>query len=256
MRTRLTVGITVFTFGLTLAGPLRAEEPDMAAPASPAPARVTPPGAEDYLQPNIEDHDGVGAYVHVTEADMPLRIAIGTPRVAARNASRTGTREAAIESIRLWEAAIQPHLPWFRLEFTEEDPGAPVQVEWKNRINGPWGGFGRVRYWRDEGRLRVGGAMQVSTTPRGSLGRDTTLTVRQVRRLIAHEFGHVLGLGHCLDCDSAMNYSWETEEELIVTELDARTFVALVAKPNGIRTDGRMLIAYRAGAGAGGDRAD
>ncbi len=38
--------------------------------------------------------------------------------------------------------------------------------------------------------------------------------------LFAHEFGHILGLGHCLDCDSAMNYSWHTRDRVFVTQTD------------------------------------
>ena len=38
--------------------------------------------------------------------------------------------------------------------------------------------------------------------------------------LVAHEFGHILGLGHCLDCDSAMNYSWHTRDRVFVTRTD------------------------------------
>jgi predicted Zn-dependent protease len=79
-----------------------------------------------------------------------------------------------------------------------------------------------------DGRPRVGGEIQISTTP----NLYTTLTVDEVRRLVAHEFGHVLGLGHCLDCDSAMNYAWHTRERVLVTDVDVRTFLALVAQPN------------------------
>ena len=131
----------------------------------------------------------------------------------------------------MWEAAIQPHLPWFRLVFTETDPGAPVQVEWKRRITGPWAGFGRMGWASFDGRVRVGGLMEVSTTP----DNYTTLDVDDVRFLIAHEFGHVLGLGHCLDCDSAMNYSWATRGRVLVTDLDVRTFLALIEQPNAYR---------------------
>ncbi len=194
-----------------------------------------------YLAPNIEDHDGMGAYIHVTPEDMPLRIAIGTPRVPARYASRNATRDAAIEAIRLWEEGLQPWLPWFRLEFVGKDEEAPVRVQWKSRINGPWGGFGQIGYQVAEGRLRVGGSMEVSTTPMGSYGPDATLEIDHVRILIAHEFGHVLGLGHCHDCDSAMNYSYTSLGRVIVTELDALTFAALVQQPNGFRVDGQPL---------------
>ena len=78
------------------------------------------------------------------------------------------------------------------------------------------------------GALRVGGEMEISTTP----DNFTHLTVDEVRLLVAHEFGHVLGLGHCLECDSAMNYAWHTRERVLVTQTDVRTFVELLKQPN------------------------
>ena len=125
------------------------------------PAVVPVEGATDldatYLQPNVEDEDGVSGYVHVTASDMPLRVAIGYPRVPARYGSREDTRGAAIEAMQMWETAIQPTVPWFRLEFVEKDRDAPVQIVWKNRITGPWGGFGGIAYRVDGARLHVGG---------------------------------------------------------------------------------------------------
>ena len=194
-----------------------------------------------YLQPNVRDVDGVAAYVHVTPDDMPLRVAIGHPRVPARYGSRADTRLVAIEAMRMWEEAIQALVSWFRLEFVENDLDAAVQVLWKSRIAGPWGGFGGIQYRVEGERLRVGGEMQVSTTPLGSYGIDARMELDHIRVLIAHEFGHVLGLMHCLDCESAMNYAWHTRGRVIVTELDALTFAALVQVPNGIRVDGRSL---------------
>jgi tetratricopeptide (TPR) repeat protein len=194
-----------------------------------------------YLQPNYRDEDGTPAYVHVTRADMPIRVAIGYPRVPARYGSREDTRRVAIEAMRMWEEAIQWLVPWFELEFVEDDPQAAVQVVWKSRIAGPWGGRGGLRTRVVNGKLWVGGEMQVSTTPMGSYGVDARVELDEIRVLIAHEFGHVLGLGHCLDCDSAMNYSWHTQGRVIVTELDALTFGALLQKPNGLRVDGRPL---------------
>jgi hypothetical protein len=181
-----------------------------------------------YLRPNLQRADGSGGYLHVTPGDMPWRVAIGTPPVPARFGSREDARRAAIEAMQMWEEALRPVAPWFRLEFVESDPAAPVQVRWKRRITGPYGGFGRQLHRFDEGGLRVGGLIEISTTP----DLYTTLTVDEVRFLVAHEFGHVLGLGHCLECDSAMNYAWHTRERVLVTPADVRTFQALLAQPN------------------------
>jgi predicted Zn-dependent protease len=62
---------------------------------------------------------------------------------------------------------------------------------------------------------------------------------------VAHEFGHVLGLSHCLDCDSVMSYDWQTRGRTFVTELDVLTFRALMQQPNGFRVDGRPLGSLR-----------
>ncbi len=193
------------------------------------PADAVPVVEGTYLRPNVELPDGRWAYVHVTPADMPWRIAIGRPPRPPKYGSTTEAREVAIEAMRDWEKAIQPELPWFQLEFVEKDPQAPVQVKWKRRMVGSWAGFGRMTWKVGEEGVRVGGQMEISTTP----GRFTTLEIDEVRLLVAHEFGHVLGLGHCLDCDSAMNYSWHTRDRVAVTDVDVRTFLALVEKPNG-----------------------
>jgi hypothetical protein len=191
--------------------------------------RVGPDGT--YLRPNIELPDGSPGYVHVTPGDMPWVVAIGYPRRPPKYGSRKKARQVAIEAMEMWEEMIQPHVPWFQLEFVEEDSNAPVQVIWKRRITGSWAGFGRFGWRIVDGKLRVGGEMQVSTTP----DNFTILTIDELALLIAHEFGHVLGLGHCLDCDSAMNYAWNTRERIIVTDLDVRTFAALVARRNSMQ---------------------
>jgi hypothetical protein len=202
-----------------------------------SPAAAEPPPADaaaldaagTYLRPNVRLDDGRPGFAHVTEAEMPWRIAIGFPHSPPRYGSRSAARDAAIEAMRMWEQAIQPHVPWFRLEFVEKDPAAPVQVSWKRRITGPWAGFGGIALRIVDGVPRAVGQMEVSTTP----DNFTVLEVDDVRLLVAHEFGHVLGLGHCLDCDSAMNYSWHTRERVLVTDVDVRTFRALLERPNG-----------------------
>ena len=201
---------------------------DNSATSVPGDAPISVNSEGTFLRANITKPDGTPGYLHVTESDMPWVISIGHPRQAAKYASRKKTREVAIESIRLWETGIQPHLPWFKLVFVEDDPNAPVQVKWKRRITGSYGGFGGQRWWVSKGRVRVGGAMEISTTP----GTFQTLAIDDIAVLLTHEFGHVLGVGHCLDCDSAMNYSWATRGRIHVTPLDIRTFLALVAQTN------------------------
>jgi len=70
---------------------------------------------------------------------------------------------------------------------------------------------------------------------------ECVLTADDLRRLVAHEFGHAHGLQHGLDCDSFMNYSLETRDRVLVTDLDVRTFDALARLPNGQRADGRRI---------------
>ena len=182
-----------------------------------------------FLVYNIALEDGSGGYMHVTEYDMPLVVAIGYPKRPPQYGGRRDARRVSIESMQMWERAIQPHLPWFRIEFLEEDAAAAVQVEWKRKITGPWGGFGGMRWGYRGGLLWVGGAMEVSTTPNNFY----TLELNEVRDLIAHEFGHVLGLGHCLECESAMNYAAaaESRDGVKVHPIDVRTFLALVEQP-------------------------
>jgi len=93
--------------------------------------------------------------------------------------------------MRSWERAIQPRLPWFRLEFVERDPAAPVQVHWLRRVAKGRAGFGEMDYQLTSGSYRVLGKMEVSTTP----GLEERLTVDELRLVIAHEFGHVLVSG-------------------------------------------------------------
>jgi len=195
------------------------------AAASPGPRR----GQTPFLQANARRADGAPIYIHVTQADMPWRVSVGTPSTPPRDGSTAMARTAAIEAMRLWEDAIRPHLPWFELEFTENDPAAAVQVEWKRRLPGPRKGVGYPRYRQVGAGYQVGGGMELAIRP----GQHEPLTLDELRLLVAHEFGHVLGLKHCLECDSAMNYAWNTRNRVVVTELDVETFLELVSQPNG-----------------------
>ena len=94
-----------------------------------------------------------------------------------------------------------------------------------------------------DGRLRVRGELTYATKP--CLAIECHLDLGQLEYLVAHEFGHTLGLGHCLDCDSAMNYSWETVERVFVTDTDVQTIRALYEIPSGTRVDDTQLIPLR-----------
>jgi hypothetical protein len=198
-----------------------------------------PLGADaTFLAPNAADQDDTPAYVHVTEVDMPLRVSVGYPPEPPKFGSRKDARSAVIDGIRAWEAAIQPHWPAFRIEFAEQDPDAAVAVRWDRRASGSAAGWAWIRVRVDGGSLRAGGEVSLSIRSEETVD---PLRLDAVRLLATHEFGHALGLHHCLECDSAMNYAWETRERVLVTETDVRTFLALVEKPSGHRIDGRPL---------------
>lgn len=192
-----------------------------------------------YLTPNAVDRDGTEAYVHFTRDDMPLRVNVDLPRQPARYASREQTREAVIDGMRVWAEALQGPYPWFALEFVEGDPAAPVQITWKRRMGGDAAGRGGIGWWVEDGVLRVSSGLEYTTQT--CLAIECHQTADEMRMLVAHEFGHVLGLGHCLDCDSIMSYAWHTEGRVLVTDYDVRTYRALNEVASGTRVDGRRL---------------
>jgi predicted Zn-dependent protease len=216
-----------------------------AAPAGARPEVTAPSNEGDagFLAPNAEDSDGTPMYVHYTPEDMPLRVDVQLPKLAARYASREETDAAVIEAIRSWETAIRPLLPWFALEIVRGQPDADIRVEWKTRIGGDASGWGGIGWSISGGRLHVTGSLEYATKP--CLEISCQLDLPHLKLLVTHEFGHTLGLRHCLDCDSAMNYSWETRERVLITELDVRTIRALYSMPNGTRADGTLALGLR-----------
>ncbi len=185
---------------------------------APTAANEIPPGEgtiEEFL--GCELKNGDHPFVNVSPSDMPWRVSIGMPYNSPKYGSRQQGREAAIAAMRQWETAIQTELPWFKLEFAKKDRKAQVQIKWKRRTTGSAVGRAGPTCWQEGDILRAGGRMEVSVQPCPTC---KALTVDEISMLIAHEFGHVLGLGHCLSCDSAMNYSWETRNRIFVTQTD------------------------------------
>jgi hypothetical protein len=208
-------------------------------PSSRADPPAEPSGDALYLRPNVQDADGAWAYVHFEARDMPLRVSVETPRQAALHASTAQTRDALIEGLRLWERALASAVPAFRLEISEDDPDAQVRVVWKRRMSEGVAGRGSIAWSESDGVVRATGSIEYTTQT--CLATECRLQAAELTLVMAHEFGHALGLGHCLNCDSIMSYAWETRKRTLVTDLDVRTFQALWTIPNGQRTDGGRL---------------
>jgi predicted Zn-dependent protease len=240
MRTRACLALAALAAACAQPTPERSNA--AAAPRPPADAHGVDP-VNGFLAPNTEDVDGAPAYVHYTQDDMPLRVDVQLPKLAARYVSREATDAAVLESLRAWESALRTVVPWFKLEIVRNDRDAQVHVEWKTRITGDAAGRGGISWQVVDGRLRARGWFEYATQTCPEL--YCQLDLAELQRVVTHEFGHTLGLEHCLDCDSAMNYSWETQKRAPITELDLRTLKALYALPNGTRVDGALFSALR-----------
>jgi predicted Zn-dependent protease len=200
-------------------------------PSAPTLPAEVPEGSgrlEEFL-PSATLPSGEAVVVHVTPEQMPWRVAVPRPKEPPKYASSKQGREAVIAAMREWERALQAELPWFRLEIVESDPEAPVQVVWKRQLAGPYQGFGGPRALVRDGQVLAGGELQISIR---ACELCPWLELDELRLLVAHEFGHVLGLGHCHECESAMNYDWQTRGRAFVTRVDVDAVVALVSRPN------------------------
>jgi len=197
--------------------------PEASDPAAPEAEVAIPPGSGSLDEViGCELDDGTVRLVSVTPAEMPWRVEIGMPKSSPKFGSMEQGRNAAIIGMRPWARAIQSMYPWFELEFVKKDRDAPVRIKWKRRTTGSAQGRAGPVCRTVDGELRAGGAMEIAVESCPTCSR---LTVDEIELLLAHEFGHILGLGHCLDCDSAMNYSWQTEGRVHVTQVDVDAVV-------------------------------
>ena len=130
-----------------------------------APPPVDVPRGSGFLNDYVgcELPDGSFGYPVIAPEDMPWRVAIGYPKNTPKYGGRAEARQAAIESMELWEASLRTRLPWFDLEFVEKDRDADVQIVWKRRPAGNIVGKGGPTCSEGEdGRLHAGGEMMIT----------------------------------------------------------------------------------------------
>ncbi len=186
-----------------------------------------------YVEPNARAADGAPITVHFDPQLVPLRVSVPLPETPAAGATPERTREVAIDGMREWERAIRKVQPDFRLEFEAENASAPIQVKWSDRPPGYVGGSGRIRGEEEGGALRVTGQVILSARPLP--GRGEVLPLGEVKIQATHAFGGALGLGYCWECDSVRSMGWRNRDFFVPTDLDVRTYEALLAVPNGQR---------------------
>ena len=206
------------------------------APAAAAAAPTAPAAAASgaiYLEPNARDREGRPIYVHWSERDMPLRVALPLPDEPATDGDEKETRDAAAQGIRAWESALAHTFPWFRVQIVDEDPNAQVQVVWARRPRSYSAGFGEIRLDESGPEPRTRATMTLSTQPVPTA--DAKLDLGFVHAHAVHAFGGALGLGYCWECDSVRSMDWLEAGRLEPSDADVRTLQALAALPNGKR---------------------
>jgi predicted aspartyl protease len=191
------------------------------------------------VEPNARDADGTEAFVYFAPEDMPVRVVIGAPEQPASDGSLDETRDAAIAGFRAWEQEAARLLPWFRIEIAEPGAEADVEVVWTRKARAQLPATGEIFYASEGGRVRARGRVTLSTQPFPN--PKYRVALGELHAHAVHAFGSALGLSDCSRCDSVMSLDWMRRKEIRPTDLDLRRLEALVARPNGVRVDGRPL---------------
>ena len=176
--------------------------------------------------------EGSLRFIAISESDMPWTVSISRSNRPPKGATREAARRVAIESMDEWATAIRTQLPWFRLEFVEEDPEAAVFFRWKKRSPGQSPGAARPTCGKRKGQLYAGGEIEVVLQ---ACPTCRVMNLDDLRAFVIHQFGHVLGLEDCVACTAAMTDQWRSLGYLSVTQVDVEAAVDWWLKDQGAR---------------------
>ncbi|MCH2184782.1 hypothetical protein MK280_02810, partial [Myxococcota bacterium] len=157
----------------------------------------------DFLP--CEYPEGSGRWVVLSESEMPWRVFVSQPNRPPKGGTRQGARAVVIEAMEEWAAAIRTQIPWFRLEYPKDDVGADVSVRWKRGSSVRSSGQAESRCGKTQGKLFTGGRIDIVLQ---ACPTCRVMTRQELHGFVLHHFGHLLGLGDCTDCGSAMSQQW------------------------------------------------
>ena len=186
-------------------------------------AREVPPGygtIRDFLP--CEYPEGSGRWVVLSEANMPLRVSVGRSNRPPKGGTREEAREVVIEAMEEWAEAIRTQRPWFRLEYREADVDADVSVRWKRGSSARTQGQSQPWCGKRGGQLFTGGQMNVVLQ---ACPTCRVMAMGELHGFVIHNFGHLLGLGDCINCGAAMNREWSLLGRPEVTRVDVEAAV-------------------------------
>ncbi len=204
--------------------------------ATPFAARPeAPPGA----RPNALDRDGTPGFVRFEATDMPLRVALGTPRVVARDTDGPALRRAVVALLDEWQGVLRAAWPALELDIREAHEDPHLRIDWVRRTSHqlPARAGRRVRVLPDGG-IELRTRITASAVP---LSLEHQLTAGELIDWLRPAVGAALGLASCHACEAATSRDWRRRGPRRVGAADAGAFAALMSTPNGVRVDGSRL---------------